>query len=76
MLWSTLSIDPATWGNLSSVVENSWFQDPLIKTFKYLENLDSKDEINKVSFLNGLVKILDKFDKWSIVRKIFPLVLI
>jgi len=48
---------------LSAIVENSWFQDPLIKTYKYLETLDQKDEINKVSFLTGITKILDKFDK-------------
>jgi len=39
----------------------------LIKTYKYLENLDQKDEINKISFLSGLMKIIDKFDRRSMV---------
>ncbi len=35
-------------GQMNEIVHNQWFQDPLLKTIKYLEVLDSKDHQNKV----------------------------
>ena len=55
--------------------DKAWFQDPLLKTIKYLETLDSKDHINKVQFLQGITKILEKFDKKALLKKVIPLLL-
>lgn len=52
-----------------------WFQDPLLKTIKYLEGLDSKDHQSKVQFLQGITKILEKFDKKALLKKVMPLLL-
>jgi len=40
-----------------------------------LENIDQKDHGNKVQFLNGISKILDRFDKKSLVKRVIPLLL-
>ena len=62
-------------GPINLVAEKSWFQDPLLKTIKYLETLDSKDHLNKVQFLQGITKILEKFDKKALLKKVLPLLL-
>ena len=40
--------NPLSRGSVNSINDNTWFQDPLLKTIKYLEVLDSKDHLNKV----------------------------
>lgn len=72
---TSLDLDPSNRGNVSSLVDNSFFQDPLIKTIRYLENIEHKEHHNVVQFLTGLSRILDKFDKRSCIRKILPLML-
>jgi hypothetical protein len=47
----------------------------LLKTIKYLEVLDSKDHQNKVQFLQGISRILEKFDKKALLKKVMPLLL-
>jgi hypothetical protein len=37
--------------------------------------LDSKDHINKVQFLQGITRILEKFDKKALLKKVIPLLL-
>lgn len=39
---------PQLRGQMNEIVHSAWFQDPLLKTIKYLEVLDSKDHQNKV----------------------------
>ena len=56
-------------------MNQTWFQDPLLKTVKYLEILDSKDHQNKVQFLQGITRILEKFDKKALLKKVIPLLL-
>lgn len=46
-----------------------------MKTIKYLEVLDSKDHQNKVQFLQGISRILEKFDKKALLKKVMPLLL-
>jgi len=31
-------------GNLVQTVSKNWFQDPLLKTIRYLENIDYKEQ--------------------------------
>lgn len=59
-------------GSLGQLVQNPWFQDPLLKTIRYLENIHSKDQAQKTQFLNSITKILDKFDKKTLVKKVIP----
>ena len=47
----------------------------MLKTIKYLEVLDSKDHQNKVQFLQGISRILEKFDKKALLKKVMPLLL-
>ena len=67
--------DPEARGPLNNIVDKHWFQDPLLKTIKYLEVLDSKDHQNKVQFLTGITRILEKFDKKALIKKVIPLLL-
>jgi SCY1-like protein 2 len=60
---------------MNEIVHSQWFQDPLLKTIKYLEVLDSKDHQNKVQFLQGIARILEKFDKKALLKKVIPLLL-
>jgi len=46
-----------------------------LKTIKYLEQLDSKDHQSKVQFLQGITRILEKFDKKALLKKVIPLLL-
>jgi hypothetical protein len=62
-------------GSLSQYVSNSWFQDPLLKTIRYLENIHYKEHAQKVQFLNSVTKVLDRFDKRTLVRKVIPLLI-
>lgn len=55
-------------GSVNSMVENAYFQDPLIKTIRYLEGIEHKEHHNVVQFLTGLSRILEKFDKRSCIK--------
>jgi hypothetical protein len=66
---------PQQRGNLGQAVSMPWFQDPLLKAVRYLENIDYKDQTQKVQFLSGLVKVIDKFDKKMKIDKIIPLLM-
>lgn len=67
-----LNQNPSIRGQLNEIVHAQWFQDPLLKTIKYLELLDSKDHPNKVQFLQGITHILAKFDKKALLKKVIP----
>lgn len=67
-----LAPSPAARGNLGTVVSRPWFQDPLLKTIRYLENLEFKEMQQKVQFLNGLQKVLDKFETKLLIEKVMP----
>ena len=40
-----------------------------------MESIDQKEHANKVQFLNGITKILERFDKKALVKKVIPLLL-
>lgn len=67
--------NPQQRGTLGQAVSMPWFQDPLLKAIRYLENIDYKDQTQKVQFLGGLVKVIDKFDKKMKIEKIIPLLM-
>lgn len=70
-----LADQPRNRGNLGSIVQRQFFQDPLLKTIRYLENMDYKEQTQKVQFLQGLEKVLDKFEKKFLVEKVMPLLM-
>ena len=72
---SILDYEAANRGSVNSMVENVFFQDPLIKTIRYLETIEHKEQHNVVQFLTGLSRILEKFDKRCWVKKVIPLML-
>lgn len=61
--------------SLNMIVENPWFQDPLLKTIRYLENIDQKDQASKIQFLNGMSQIINRFDKKALLKKVIPLLI-
>jgi len=75
LMTSWLDSDKSNRGSVNSMVENGFFQDPLIKTIRYLETIEHKEHHNVVQFLTGLSRILDKFDKRSCIKKVLPLML-
>jgi len=46
-----------------------------LKTIRYLENIDYKEQTQKIQFLTGLEQVLDKFEKKLLVDKIMPLLM-
>ena len=40
-----------------------------------MENIDFKDQNSKVQFLNGLQKVLHKFEKKMLIEKVMPLLM-
>lgn len=46
-----------------------------MKTIRYLENIDYKEQTQKIQFLTGLEQVLDKFEKKLLVDKIMPLLM-
>ena len=67
-----LAPSPQQRGTLGAVVSRSWFQDPLLKTIRFLENLEFKDQPAKIQFLNGLRKVLPQFETRLVVEKVMP----
>lgn len=75
LFMSVLDYEAANRGTVNSMVENVFFQDPLIKTIRYLETIEQKEHHNVVQFLTGLSRILERFDKRCCVKKVIPLML-
>ena len=59
-------------GFLGQYVQNGWFQDPLLKTIRYLENIHQKEAAQKLQFLTNVRKVIDNFEKKTLVRKVIP----
>lgn len=53
-------------------MQNGWFQDPLLKTIRYLENIHQKEQAQKLQFLTNVRKVIDNFEKKTLVRKVIP----
>ena len=64
--------DPSSRGFLGQYVQNAWFQDPLLKTIRYLENIHQKEQPQKLQFLTNVRKVIDNFDKKTLMRKVMP----
>ncbi|SCW00483.1 LAFE_0C05182g1_1 [Lachancea fermentati] len=61
--------------NISDFIESEFFQDPLIKTLIFLDDLPTKNAQEKSIFLDGLDKILPQFPTPLLQRKFLPVLL-
>ena len=68
-----LVADPKSRQGLNALVDSPWVQDHLIKALKYLEKIHEKNENQKIQFLAGFMKVVEKYDHKILVRKILPL---
>lgn len=61
--------------NINEFLESEFFQDPLIKTLSFLDDLPAKTNDEKVVFLNGLEELLPKFPVTLLQRKFLTVLL-
>lgn len=61
--------------NISEFLESQFFQDPLIKTLIFLDDLPTKSNEEKLLFLKGLVELLPQFPVTLLQRKLLTVLL-
>lgn len=61
--------------NISDFLESQFFQDPLLKTLNFLDDLATKNNEEKLVFLKGLVELLPKFPITILQRKFLTVLL-
>lgn len=61
--------------NISEFLESQFFQDPLIKTLNFLDDLPTKSNEEKLLFLKGLVELLPQFPVTLLQRKFLTVLL-
>lgn len=61
--------------NISDFLQTQFFQDPLLKTLNFLDDLTTKTNEEKLVFLKGLVELLPKFPVSILQRKFLTVLL-
>lgn len=61
--------------NISEFLESQFFQDPLIKTLNFLDDLPTKSNEEKLLFLKGLIELLPQFPVTLLQRKFLTVLL-
>ena len=61
--------------NITLILDSEFFQDPLIKTLNFLDDLPRKNNEEKYVFLEGLVKLLPEFPPALLQKKFLPILL-
>ncbi|QLQ77901.1 hypothetical protein HG537_0A01480 [Torulaspora globosa] len=61
--------------NINEFLDSEFFQDPLIKTLSFLDDLPTKTNDEKVVFLNGLEELLPQFPVTLLQRKFLTVLL-
>lgn len=61
--------------NITSFLESEFFQDPIIKTLNFLDDLPTKNNEDKLIFLDGLSDLLSKFPTALLQRKFLSVLL-
>ncbi|SCU93731.1 LANO_0E04654g1_1 [Lachancea nothofagi CBS 11611] len=61
--------------NINEFLEIEFFQDPLVKTLAFLDDLPTKDSKERSIYLNGLLEILPQFPPQLLQRKFLPILL-
>lgn len=65
----------ARFENINEFIESDFFDDPLIKTLIFLDDLATKSVEEKIIFLNGLVILLPRFPTQLLQKKFLPVLL-
>ncbi|CAI4062967.1 hypothetical protein SUVZ_07G1640 [Saccharomyces uvarum] len=61
--------------NITLILDSEFFQDPLIKTLNFLDDLPTKNNEEKYVFLEGLVNLLPEFPPALLQKKFLPILL-
>ncbi|CDF87877.1 BN860_16512g1_1 [Zygosaccharomyces bailii CLIB 213] len=61
--------------NISDFLQCDFFQDPLMKTLNYLDDLPTKDKEDRLLYLEGLVELLPKYPTTLLQRKFLTVLL-
>ncbi|CAI4459052.1 BGP_1a_G0018770.mRNA.1.CDS.1 [Saccharomyces cerevisiae] len=61
--------------NITLILESEFFQDPLVKTLNFLDDLPTKNNEEKYVFLEGLVNLLPEFPPVLLQKKFLPILL-
>ncbi|CCD26688.1 Scy1p NDAI_0I01190 [Naumovozyma dairenensis CBS 421] len=63
------------YNNITDFLESEFFQDPLIKTLNFLDELPTKGNDERLVFLDGLVELLPDFPTTLLQKKFLPILL-
>lgn len=61
--------------NISDFLQCDFFQDPLMKTLNFLDDLPTKDRDDRLLYLEGLVELLPKYPPTILQRKFLTVLL-
>ncbi|KAK5780717.1 hypothetical protein RI543_001839 [Arxiozyma heterogenica] len=61
--------------NITEFLDSDFFQDPLIKTLNFLDDLPTKTNEERVIFLDGLINLLPQYPTTLLQRKFLPILL-
>ncbi|EJS43747.1 scy1p [Saccharomyces arboricola H-6] len=61
--------------NITLILDTEFFQDPLVKTLNFLDDLPTKNNEEKYVFLEGLVNLLPEFPPALLQKKFLPILL-
>ncbi|CAI6507421.1 Scy1p [Saccharomyces cerevisiae x Saccharomyces kudriavzevii VIN7] len=61
--------------NITLILSSDFFQDPLIKTLNFLDDLPTKNNEEKYVFLEGLINLLPEFPSALLQKKFLPILL-
>lgn len=59
--------------NITEFLDSEFFQDPLIKTLNFLDDLPTKSSEERTVFLDGLVELLPQYPSTLLQRKFLPI---
>ena len=66
------ALAPAERPSLHTFSVSRPFQDPFIKSLYFLEHIHEKQESQKVQFLKGMSKVIEKFDPRLLLKRVLP----
>lgn len=61
--------------NITEFLDSEFFQDPLIKTLNFLDDLPAKTNEERVIFLDGVIDLLPQYPTTLLQRKFLPILL-
>lgn len=61
--------------NITEFLDSQFFQDPLVKTLNFLDDLPTKSVEERTVYLDGLIDLLPKYPSTLLQRKFLPILL-